>query len=73
MKCCCCGKDVLRNDPDRDMCGACAEDAWNVFIRVRLPILEEQLSPANKGKFRRMTFDQKARVIARMIEEGRMI
>jgi hypothetical protein len=68
--------------PHTGMCLACAGDpraravrkrmgrALTCFVDARIPIIRDALSPANRDSFERMTYEQQADVVARLVARG---
>lgn len=64
------------------MCRGCAGDpaartvrkrlgwALTAFIDARIPIIRDALSPANWASFEKMTYEQKANVVTKMVARG---
>ena len=43
------------------------------FVDARIPIIRDALSPANRASFEKMTYEQKANVVTRMVGKGLII
>ena len=44
--------------------------ALTTFVDARIPIIRDALSPMNRASFERMTYEQKANVVTRMVARG---
>ncbi len=67
------------------MCLGCAGDptartvrkrmgwALTAFVDARIPIIRGALKPANLESFEKMTYEQKAAVVARMVARGVLV
>lgn len=44
--------------------------ALTAFIDARIPIVREALKPENRASFDKMTYEQKANVVTRMVARG---
>ncbi len=68
--------------PNTGMCLACGGDpearttrkrmGWALvsFVDARIPIIRDALSSANRASFEKMTYEQKANVVTRMVARG---
>lgn len=68
--------------PGTGMCLECGGDpsaratrkrlgqAMTCFVDARIPIIRDALSPANRASFEKMTYEQKANVVTRMVGKG---
>lgn|SRR5678815_1589290 len=68
--------------PGMGLCLGCAGDssartvrkrmgwALTAFVDARIPIIRDALSPANRESFEKMTYEQKADVVTRMVARG---
>ncbi len=68
--------------PRTGMCLGCAGDpaaktvrkrmgwALTTFVDARIPIIRDALSSANRASFEKMTYEQQANVVARMVARG---
>jgi len=44
--------------------------AMTTFVDARIPIIRDALKPANRASFEKMTYEEKANVVTRMVARG---